>query len=206
MKVVFQSSIFQGRVVKLRGCITFNSAQILPFCTNVFTQFWSGQTWPQTPILFCFKPSFQAERSKSKWHLFTFAYARFCRWTPLPPNMDPSSMPYHHSEASGGDVALSFWLIIKADDPRVQITVDRAPLQAWCFAIWLATWWLQCHPNLSPMSPAMLNLNNLLHAKFKLSHDTSPRCTLSGTYRWINSSCRGKWRVRPMGYNFTFTS
>lgn len=30
-----------------------------------------------------------------------------------------------------GDVALSFWLIIKADDPRVQITVDRAPLQVW---------------------------------------------------------------------------
>ena len=28
-------------------------------------------------------------------------------------------------------MALSFWLIIKADDPRVQVTVDRAPLQAW---------------------------------------------------------------------------
>ena len=30
-----------------------------------------------------------------------------------------------------GDVALSFWLVIKADDPRVQINLEnRAPVQA----------------------------------------------------------------------------
>ena len=68
-------------------------------------------------------------------------------------------MPYHHSEASGGDVALSFWLIIKADDPRVQITVDRAPLQAWLSRHLVADLVVTMSPESKP--------NVACHAKFE---------------------------------------
>jgi len=88
-------------------------------------------------------------------------------------------------------VALSFWLIIKADDPRVQITVDRAPLQAWWLLQPFGGWQLDGEKMSlweSEPSVGLINAGGNSNYMFYIQPDSQWKSSNLSNFHWVETN------------------